>query len=60
MSICFTKNITNPGLYVRYRENNVWRSWTGITAEALTSGNKTINGTLTATDFNFIYNCCLC
>jgi hypothetical protein len=35
MSICFTKRYRNPVLSVRFRENNVWGGWTGITAEKL-------------------------
>ena len=31
---------------VRYREAGTWGSWSGITAEALTSGNKSITGNL--------------
>jgi hypothetical protein len=41
------RNITSPVLSVRYRENNNWGSWSGITADALTAGNKTISGNLT-------------
>ena len=42
------RNIANPILSVRYRENSsTWSGWTGITAEALTSGDKTITGKLT-------------
>ena len=31
---------------VRFKESGTWGSWSGITAEALTVGNKTISGTL--------------
>jgi len=43
------RNTTNPPLSVRYKENNSWTAWTGITAsyaDNLTSGNKSINGNL--------------
>jgi hypothetical protein len=44
------RNTPSPVLSVRYRDGSSstsWGSWTGITAEALTSGNKTISGILT-------------
>jgi hypothetical protein len=42
------RNIANPILSIRYRDNSgPWGGWTGITAEALTTGNKTISGNLT-------------
>ncbi len=40
------RNIANPVLSVRFKENGTWGSWSGITAEALTSGNKSITGNL--------------
>ena len=40
---------TDPVMSVRFREAGTWGSWGGITAAALTSGNKTINGNLTTT-----------
>jgi hypothetical protein len=42
------RKTANPVLSMRY-DNGIWRGWTGVTAEALTSGNKTIAGILTTT-----------
>ena len=54
---CLPRNIGNPVLSVRYRDNSgVWGGWTGITAEALTAGNKTISGTLTVNDSMYFRN----
>jgi hypothetical protein len=49
------RSVANPILSIRYRENSSsWSSWTGITAEALTSGDKTITGNLTVNgEINF-------
>ena len=44
------RNAGNPVLSVRFRENGTWGGWSGITAEALTSGNKTISGNLEITN----------
>ena len=41
------RNVTNPVMSIRFNENNSWSSWSGITAAALTSGDKTISGKLT-------------
>ena len=46
------RSAANAALYVRFRESNSWGSWVGVAAEALTSGDKTINGTLTAPVIN--------
>jgi len=44
------RKTANPVLSIRYLDDNgVWGSWSGITAAALTSGDKTISGTLTTT-----------
>jgi hypothetical protein len=44
---CLPRNATNPILSVRYSESTNWSGWSGITAEALKTGNKTISGKLT-------------
>jgi hypothetical protein len=40
--------MANPILSIRYLDDGgLWGGWTGITAEALTTGDKTISGKLT-------------
>ncbi len=46
---CLPRNVANPNLSVRYRENTSWGGWSGITAAALTSRDKIITGALTTT-----------
>jgi len=53
---CLPRNIANPILSIRYRDNSAWGGWTGITAEALTAGNKTISGSLTVNDTIYFKN----
>ncbi len=43
---CLPRNITDPIISIRYRENTSWGGWSGITAAALTSGDKTIAANL--------------
>jgi len=50
------RNIGNPVLSVRYRDASAWSGWTGITAEALTAGNKTISGNLTVNGEMYLKN----
>ncbi len=38
------RNTAIPVMSVRLREGGNWGGWSGITAAALTSGDKTING----------------
>jgi len=55
MQFAIGRTAVNPKLSIRRNQNNSWTSWEGITAEkavSLTSGNKTIDGTLTATNFS--------
>ena len=50
MQFAIARTETNPKLCVRRKEANVWRGWEGLTAEkavSLTTGDKTISGTLT-------------
>jgi hypothetical protein len=49
------RNATNPTLSIRFKESGTWSSWSAITAgkaEALTTGDKTVSGVLTATSFS--------
>ena len=44
------RKTANPTLSIRYLDDaGSWGGWTGITASALTSGDKTISGNLTIT-----------
>jgi hypothetical protein len=50
MQFAIGRSETYPKLSVRRKENNAWSVWQGLTSEqavSLTSGNKTISGTLT-------------
>jgi hypothetical protein len=52
MQFAIGRSETYPKLSVRRKENNAWTGWEGLTAEravSLTSGDKTISGTLTTT-----------
>jgi hypothetical protein len=49
MQFAIGRTANNPILSIRRNQNNSWTAWQGITAEkavSLTSGNKTIDGTL--------------
>ena len=52
MQFAVGRTETNPKLSIRRREGGTWTGWEGLTAEkavSLTSGNKTISGSLTCT-----------
>ncbi len=51
------RKTAHPVLSIRYLDDNgIWGGWTGITADAFTSGDKTISGKLIVNNITLASN----